>query len=732
MQKRNQSLWSVILLIVIYTGADADVFMNSSGEHFLDRANGWGQTFTPGIGTIEPSIQIPDKVYLIDWTYSTSVSGNGQTAGDVYLVIFSELNPYLMDASNMVGVSSNAINMIDAGKGVMVTWNFDELLLHRDTEYALMFSKTPDASGILVSQAVSLELGNIYSGGGWIRIDNIANDWDAAYGATYNTEFTTFTAAQSDGSTSVTEGGADDTYTIELLPNPDETLPDDQRWPTGDVTVVLNTNDQIALSPASIVFSSWTGDPGDYQVTCTVSAIDDTVSEGPQIVTITHSVSSTDVVYDDAPIPDIQVAVADNEPYCGDENTVFLTTDLNRDCYVNLTDLAMLAFDWMQCTDPTDINCYPNIPAEPKFETDVFTSTGITGGTVDDPAHMHRIPAMVCTSSGVLVAVSDARVNSSSDLPSNIDVSIRRSFDNGTTWTPLEIIVDYPGYEGAGDPCILIDRQSKPETIYIFYIYGPEGIGLFQSQPGLDGPYTCRIEYVKSTDDGTTWSAPVDINPMVKNPAWSCAVASPGVGLQMREGTLVVPAYYKTGGTMHSYFFYSDDHGSTWQYKNAPGELQLAATTTECAVVELNDGSLMLNMRNHWGTGHRVVSTTMDMGQTWTLMVSDDELPDPVCQGTLIRISDTRDGDDANRLLFANAASISRSNGTVKMSYDQGETWSVAKQIYAGSYAYSCLADLKDGNIGLLYEADNYSRIVFARFSVKWLTDGRDFFLPGF
>lgn len=202
----------------------------------------------------------------------------------------------------------------------------------------------------------------------------------------------------------------------------------------------------------------------------------------------------------------------------------------------------------------------------------------------------------------------------------------------------------------------------------------------------------------------------------------------------MRNGTLVVPGYYRvTNGTMYSYFFYSTDHGVTWQYSLAPGALQSSASTTECAVVELNDGSLMLNMRNHRGTGCRAVSITPDMGQTWSPIIDDTQLPDPVNQATLIRISDTRDGDDQDRFLFANAAnSGSRTNGTVRISYDQGQTWPVSKQIYAGSYAYSCLAILKDGYIGILYEADGYSRIGFARFSLKWLSDNEDWFIPDF
>lgn len=361
-------------------------------------------------------------------------------------------------------------------------------------------------------------------------------------------------------------------------------------------------------------------------------------------------------------------------------------------------------------------------------EVDVFTSTGIAGGTPDDPYYGHRIPALGTTSSGTLIAVSDGRVYNNADLGGNnvIDVTIRRSFDNGETWRPLQVIVDHAGVEGGGDPCIVIDRETIPDTIYVFYLYSPNSpvIGLWASGQGWDGSGTCQIRYVKSTDEGATWTSPVNLNPQVKSYDWYCALAAPGKGIQMNDGTLVVPGYYRLeDNSLNSYIFYSTDNGSSWSYSNSPRELQGGSSLEECTVVELVNGLLTLNMRSHRGLGYRAVSSTADLGETWSAIIDDAELPEPICQANLWRYKDPRLGDSENIILFSNPASSSRTNMTVKISYDDCKTWPVSKQIYSGLSAYSCMTTLANGNIGLLYEADGYGRIKFASFNMAWLLD---------
>ncbi|AQT68187.1 Sialidase precursor [Anaerohalosphaera lusitana] len=678
-------------------------------------ANGiYGQSFTPSIGA--DTSQLTQTVLLQEFVLRAPASRpEEQYDGAVYLNVYENYQ----DASNygtLTGSSSNTVNPLTVAGGDYMYFQFDVLEMDKDTQYAVVLSTTA-AAGDIVNSRLQVATGDPYAGGQCISVSG-ASDWEAEFIATMISGDVVVLTNHTDGDTNVVEAGQGDTYDLMLV-----------QEITSNLTVTVTPDAQLDLGSGAGQAINVTFIPGGAEsISIDVAAVDDSESEGPHTGTIQHDIAASEPEFASYPVDPLTVNIEDNERYCGDDYTTFLSADLNQDCYVDFNDFALVASNWLQCSDPTDIECLPNVPGLPPVQTDLFVGTGIAGGTEDNPAHTYRIPAMETTSTGTIIAVADARVNNSGDLPGAIDVAIRRSFDNGKTWTPVRIIVDYPGSEGAGDPCILVDKQTDPDTIYIFYLYGPEGIGLWQSQPGLDGPSTCQIQYVKSTDDGDTWTQPVNLNPQVKNPDWGCALASPGNALQMRDGTLVVPAYYrKTNGVMQSYFFYSVDHGQTWQYSNAPGELQNSASTTECAIVELEDGGLILNMRNHRGQGSRAISKTYDMGQTWTPIEHDFDLPEPVCQAALIRMTDTRDGYERSRVLFSNPASSSgRVNMKVKLSYDGCDTWPVAKQIHAGSSAYSSMTILENGNIGLLYEADSYSKIVFAEISLKWLTDNQD------
>jgi sialidase-1 len=183
--------------------------------------------------------------------------------------------------------------------------------------------------------------------------------------------------------------------------------------------------------------------------------------------------------------------------------------------------------------------------------------------------------------------------------------------------------------------------------------------------------------------------------------------------------------------TRFSHVFFSDDHGRSWQLGGSSD-----AWTNECQAVELVDGTVMLNMRNLLGTrggqpemgGRRALAFSTDGGLTWSPRRLDDTLIEPVCQASLIVYSATPPA--RSRLLFSNpASSESRVRMTVRMSYDEGGTWSVAKVLHEGPAAYSSLCRLPDGDIGCLYECgeSRYAETVtFARFSLDWLTDGED------
>ncbi len=338
--------------------------------------------------------------------------------------------------------------------------------------------------------------------------------------------------------------------------------------------------------------------------------------------------------------------------------------------------------------------------------------------------HTYRIPSLTVTPKGTLLAICEGRKTGRSDH-GDLDLVQKRSTDGGTTWGPLELIHEEGGAEKVtiGNPCPIVDRDTG--TIWLPFCRNNDDVLITSSK-----------------DDGRTWARPRDITKSVKKEGWGWYATGPGVGIQISRGAhrgrLVVPCDHRelAGGksTMFSHVFYSDDHGASWQL-GASVDLH----TDECQVVELEDGRLMINMRNYWGRtakiaergGMRAVAWSDDGGRSWSKLRFEKALPEPVCQASYLRYSERSDGDGGrSRLLFSNPPSeTKRENMTVRLSYDEGETWPVAKRLYGGPSAYSSLAVLPDRTIGCLYESGRqgaYEWIRFARFSLGWLTDGRD------
>jgi sialidase-1 len=203
--------------------------------------------------------------------------------------------------------------------------------------------------------------------------------------------------------------------------------------------------------------------------------------------------------------------------------------------------------------------------------------------------------------------------------------------------------------------------------------------------------------------------------------------------MQTRSGRLVLPRYYRTTAQDRpedstSSVVFSDDHGKTWQIGGDP---QPRGQTNECQVAELSDGSLLLNMRGINGT-HRRITRSSDGGITWSPVTEDPTLIEPRCQASLLTFTDAI-SQDRNRLLFANPAGLTRANLVIRLSYDDGKSWPVAKTLNPGPSAYSCLTVLADATIGCLYErgaTTAHDKITFARFNAEWLTAGRDHVRP--
>lgn len=330
-----------------------------------------------------------------------------------------------------------------------------------------------------------------------------------------------------------------------------------------------------------------------------------------------------------------------------------------------------------------------------------------------------RIPALCVTNEGTLLAVCDARVDRAGDLPNNIDQVLRRSMDLGKTWSPPQTIVNYPGSAGAADPSLTVDRQTG--TIWLSYVYGPEGVGLAggKNMPGY-GDDTFHILLCRSDDDGLTWSKPIDITRQVKQAEWKAVWNAPGKGIQTRTGRLLIGFSARNAENRpFSHVAYSDDHGKTWQ------AAQAGMGTNENQIVELNDGRLLISMRRN-GLPYRMVAQSQDGGSTWQSQQINRELVGASgCQGCIARYNSVRNGDAYNIILHSYPGTKGkRENMTVYVSFDEGEHWPVAKQINDGYAAYSCIRRLPDNTIGLLYEYNQRKgqhTVGFARFNLAWL-----------
>jgi sialidase-1 len=358
------------------------------------------------------------------------------------------------------------------------------------------------------------------------------------------------------------------------------------------------------------------------------------------------------------------------------------------------------------------------LKAEPFFEhVEVFKAG-------DNNVHTYRIPGVVVTTKGTILVFCEARKDSERD-GSPTDIVLRRSFDNGKTFQPMQTlavgIIHYlrlpepdVKVEALMDPTPLVDRSNG--TIWLSFTQ-------------YLNRKMAKNYLLKSTDDGTTWSKPIDIGQKFGGGF----AAGPGMGIQLEynqehKGRLVFCGRgHDREGTPGSYIIYSDDHGQTWTKGKAVPEKGVGG---ECQIIELTDGSLAMNIRSGRQKYRVIALSKTDAGMTWDMPFDEPQLPEYGCQASILRYTD-RSKNDKNRILFSNPNTIERdrTNLTVRLSYDEGKTWSVSKVIHPGPAAYSNLAIATNGTILCFYEGGQTHRrewIRLARFNLQWLTDGKD------
>lgn len=329
----------------------------------------------------------------------------------------------------------------------------------------------------------------------------------------------------------------------------------------------------------------------------------------------------------------------------------------------------------------------------------------------DDGAAAFRIPGLVTTNKGTLLGVYDVRYNSSVDLQEHIDIGLSRSIDGGKTWEKMRLPLAFGEYgelpaaqNGVGDSSILVD--TKTNTIWIVAAW-THGMGnqraWWSSQQGMDVNHTAQLVLVKSTDDGKTWSEPINITEQVKHPEWYFLLQGPGRGITMEDGTLVFPIQYIGKDRIpNAGIMYSKDRGETWTIHN-----HARTNTTEAQVAEVVPGTLMLNMRDNRG-GSRAVYTTSDLGMTWKEHESSrTALPEPVCMASLISVKAADNVLGKDILIFSNPNTTNaRKNITIKISLDGGNTWAHQLLLDEGeNWGYSCLTMVDKETIGILYES---------------------------
>ncbi len=369
--------------------------------------------------------------------------------------------------------------------------------------------------------------------------------------------------------------------------------------------------------------------------------------------------------------------------------------------------------------------CVPTsqIQAAETFKTTVWQSG-------QGNYHTYRIPSVIRTMKGTLLAFCEGRKSGLSDA-GNIDLLLKRSFDGGETWSDDFVLWDDNGHT-CGNPCPVVDESTGTIWLLLTHNLGTDHEGDIIAKTAES---TRTVWVSSSKDEGQTWSAPREITKTTKDLSWGWYATGPGVGIQINhgphKGRLVIPCDHsyddpngKVRGGPYEYgahSIFSDDHGKTWQLGGT-----IRPKTNECQVVELDDGSgsLLMNMRSYFGRHLRTHAVSKDGGALWSSPVDVERLIEPVCQGSIIRLTWGRDSKPGV-LLFSNPANEkSRVNMTVRASFDDGASWPVSQILHSGPAAYSCLVRLSDNSLGCLFEAGEkaaYESIVFHRLSDRSL-----------
>lgn len=348
-----------------------------------------------------------------------------------------------------------------------------------------------------------------------------------------------------------------------------------------------------------------------------------------------------------------------------------------------------------------------------------------------------RIPGLVVTQKGTLLAYAEARHSPGKDW-SDIDIVLRRSVDGGLTWSKIQVLED--GSLFADQPRNAVAPRSLSEQ---HWVTCNNPVMICDRSGAIHFLYCVeynRCFYRVSSDDGTTFGPPVEItdcfNGFRQHYNWKVIATGPGHGIQLSDGRLIVPVWLSlaTGRNAHrpsrTAVIYSDDHGKQWNCGGIVPDRD-SMNCSESAAVELSDGRLMLNLRNNSPRNRRAVSYSSSGATNWSIP-EFVELYEPVCMAGLVR-SPSSPKAASGCLLFSNPdprrldssglanAARQRTNLTIRLSDDDGQTWLESRTIDPNRSGYSDLAVDRDGIIYCLYEQGAPSSLVCARFNLEWI-----------
>ena len=348
--------------------------------------------------------------------------------------------------------------------------------------------------------------------------------------------------------------------------------------------------------------------------------------------------------------------------------------------------------------------------------------------TQGDGGYPHiRIPAIVTTQNGVLLAFAEGRQGG--DHSEN-DIILRRSTDGGKSWGPVQVISEMGG-DSLNDPCAVALKSGRVLLLFQRYPKGHHTQKMSHTEradPGYGGPTNTQSFLTYSDDDGATWSEPEDVTRTLRRED-VISVGSPGIGIELEfgehKGRIVWPLYEvmpEGGGDRywHNCAAYSDDGGKTWHLGERVPQGDVEGYANEAQIVELEDGRILMNARGTTDKPCRKVTISSDGGETWEPMRFDCGLTAPRCMGSIIACPNPEDGRQLILVSLPNTTD-KRSNGTIFVSKDGGQTWPMKRVIYPEYFGYSCLTILPDGRVGCLYEREGTARTSLGVYDVDWL-----------